>query len=110
LQLQKLNQNVDLPTPKCLLINKAALKMREYEHLRRSDVFDLAEPAEPVDLSSISKGCSFLGKRKHVNVEKREKVRHREYKVNEFVDSSKVIRGSSAKEQSQASGSEADLA
>ena len=54
-QLNKLNRNVDVPMPKCLTIMKVAVQIPEYNHLRvDKEVFDLAEPADPVDLSTLS--------------------------------------------------------
>jgi hypothetical protein len=55
--MNKLNRNVDVPLPKCLNIVKAALLMQEYDHLRgpgKPAVFDLKEPADPVDLSGLT--------------------------------------------------------
>lgn len=53
--MNKLNRNVDIPLPKCLSISKVAIYVPDYDHLRKGkNVFDLSEPADPVDLSGLS--------------------------------------------------------
>jgi hypothetical protein len=53
--MNKLNQNVDIPMPKCISILKVAIEFSEYDSLRKGvNVFDLDEPADPIDLSNIA--------------------------------------------------------
>jgi hypothetical protein len=97
--MNKLNRNVDLPMPKCLAIMKVAIYTPEFDHLRKGqNVFDLKEPADPVDLSGLSTSdLQFLfdGRRRRAFKKTGPRIRHREYKINEFVDSSRAIIGSS---------------
>ena len=91
--------------PKCISILKVAIQIPEYDSLRYNvNVFDLDEPADPVDLSNIAASdLQFLfggGYRRRRNQKKGPRVRQREYKINEFVDSSRAIIGSSQENES----------
>lgn len=53
--MNKLNTNVEVPLPKCITISKAAIMEECYDSFRvGKQVFDLSEPADPVDLSGLS--------------------------------------------------------
>jgi hypothetical protein len=53
--MSKLNSNVEVPLPKCIAISKAAIMEECYDSCRvGKQVFDLSEPADPVDLSGLS--------------------------------------------------------
>lgn len=97
--MSKLNSNVEIPLPKCITILKAAIQESEYDQYRvNKKVFDLEEPADPVDLSGLSTAdIQFLfdGRRRRQFRKPQPRVRHREFKINEFVDSSRAIIGSS---------------
>jgi len=51
-----LNQNTDVPQPKTIMINKVAINLAEFDEVRENwraenkEVFDLDEPASPVNL------------------------------------------------------------
>ena len=114
-QMNKLNQNVDVPVPKQVVIKKVAIQVEEYDHLRPegTNVFDLDEPADPVDLSAMAGAGDiqflFDGRRRRKFSKPKPRIRHREYKVNEFVDSSRVIRGSSAEGSAESQHSKNDI-
>ena len=86
------------------MIAKKAVLISEYESLRAAGVEDLDEPASAVDLSGLATAdIQFLfdGRRRRPFSKPKPRVRHREYKINEFVDSSRVIRGGSQSSGSQ---------
>ena len=60
-------------------------------------MFDLDQPADEVDLSKITSAdlCFLLDGYRRRRKPTGPRVRHRQFKVNEFVDSSKAIIGSS---------------
>lgn len=69
----------------------------------------MAEPADPVDLSTLSTNdfqYLFNGTRRRRIQRKGPRVRQREFKINEFVDSSRAIIGSSQEVNSDDDGGE----
>jgi hypothetical protein len=51
-----LNQNTEIPVPKTIMIKKVAINLAEYDDARENlrqegkEIFDLDEPASPVNL------------------------------------------------------------
>ena len=105
-QMDKLNPNTEVPVPKSIYIKKAAIDLVEYDEAREDmrnkneDVKNLSQPADPVNLDMDAGNdlpaymYSAAGYRR-APVKTGPRKRHRDYKCNEFVDSSRAIIGSS---------------
>ncbi len=58
-QMETLNQNTDVPVPKTIMIKKVAINLAEFDDAREElrvngiNVFDLDEPASPVNLQGL---------------------------------------------------------
>ena len=95
-----LNPNVDIPFPKLIEIAKVAIKLSEYDELRKDkEVKDLKEPAPEFDDKSFDPSLAYIPlikRKRHYNKKKRGE---NEIKLFDFVDSSKAIAGSSDEEQ-----------
>lgn len=99
---------MDIPIPKTISVMKAAIKLPEFDDIRKGKtVFDLDEPADAIDLSSIATAdlCFLLDGYRRRRKPTGPRVRHRQFKVNEFVDSSRAIIGSSQEQSADSNKS-----
>ena len=106
--MSNLNPNVEVPWPKTVMLKKAAIDLVEFDHARElaracgEEVFNLSQPADPLnlqfdlgnDLPAYIYSATGALRRPGPNTGGPRK-RHRDYKCNEFVDSTRAIIGSS---------------
>lgn len=107
-QYKKLNPNVDVPIPRLVSLNKAAIDLVEFDDARDDwrqrgqEIINLEEPADPVDLTTHNPHIEFdafayTGYRR-TNKKTGPRKRHRNYTCNDFVDTSKAVLASSSEE------------
>ena len=111
-----MNPNIEVPVPKTIQVKKVAVDLVEYDEARElarvkgENIMNLSQPADPVNLQ-MDHGENLPAYMYHQNGYRRTPMnktgprkRNREYKINEFVDSSRAIIGSS-QEDSERQGS-----
>ncbi len=93
-----LNPNVEIPAPKLLELNKAAIKLPQYDHCRTSGVIvkDLDKPAPHLGDAIFDPQLAYIPL---YRPRKAPRKRREEVKLFDFVDSSKAIEGSSSEEE-----------
>lgn len=113
-QYANLNPNIEIPVPKIIRIRKAAIDLIEYDEAREEarlnneEIKNLDQPADPVDLHvdyghDLPAYIYSSGRKPYVKKDVPRK-RNREFKINEFVDSTRAIIGSSGDDSDQPRG------
>ena len=96
-----LNPNVEVPYPKLIEINKGAVKLPQYDHLRGEgckEVKDIPEPAPSLDELTFDPSMAYIPLIRRKPYKPKRKKGENDVGILEFVDSSKAIEGSSSDE------------
>lgn len=103
-----MNPNVDVPMPKTIQLKKLAINLPEFEELRKfgQKAADIPEPADAIELNNQNDGLDdtevanwLLNEwNRSKSNSKKPRKRQEQYKVCDFVDTTKAVEGSESSE------------